>query len=73
MFDELAANIAVVGSRGDVVSVNSAWQTSASNCRCVDGLNEAGQNYFDLCRASVNEKYARQTLSENGVKFVCSS
>jgi len=78
IFDDRNASIAVVDSKGDIVSANARWQQSASLCIPTDCPRDAGRSYFESCNrllsetdASVAKAGTREVMDGTREYFYC--
>ena len=60
--DSLAANIAVIDARGEILAVNARWQEFAEANQMDDETSGVGGNYFEACRAAGADPNARAAL-----------
>lgn len=60
--DSLAANIAVIDARGEILAVNARWQHFAVANQMSDKTAGVGANYFEACRAAGTDPNARAAL-----------
>ena len=68
VLDSLAANIAVLDSKGFIVAVNLSWQTFAADNAMVGDDYGVGANYLDVCREAAPDPKALQAIA--GIKGV---
>ena len=68
ILDSLTANIAVIDSHGEILSVNACWQEFADANQMQDTRMGIGTNYLDVCRAAVVDPNARAAL--DGIRDV---
>ena len=62
ILDSLAANIAVIDSRGEILAVNANWQEFAIANGMTDQTMGIGANYLDVCRSARADPNARAAL-----------
>ena len=63
--DSLAANIAVIDGRGEILAVNAQWQHFAVANHMTDKTAGVGANYLEACAAARADPNARAAL--NGI------
>jgi PAS domain-containing protein len=62
ILDSLAANIAVLDSKGVIVAVNLSWQNFAADNAMVGDDYGVGVNYLDVCRGAAPDPKALQAI-----------
>lgn len=62
VLDTLAANIAVLDPKGEIVAVNSSWQEFAAANHMHNGDVGIGTNYLAVCRFAKADPNARAAL-----------
>ncbi len=62
ILDSLAANIAVIDSRGEILAVNASWEEFAVDNDMSDRSMGIGANYLDVCRSAKADPNARAAL-----------
>jgi PAS domain-containing protein len=62
VMDSLAANIAVLDPKGEIVAVNSGWQDFATTNHMNNGDVGIGTNYLAICRSAKADPNARAAL-----------
>jgi len=62
ILDSLAANIAVIDSRGEILAVNASWQEFAIANDMSDQTMGIGANYLEVCRSAKTDPNARAAL-----------
>ncbi|MDH3350812.1 MAG: PAS domain-containing protein [Gammaproteobacteria bacterium] len=62
VLDSLAANIAVIDSRGEILAVNARWQDFAIANDMSDQTAGIGANYLEVCRSARTDPNARAAL-----------
>ena len=62
ILDSLAANIAVIDSSGEILSVNASWHEFAAANQMQDPTAGIGANYLDVCRSASADPNARAAL-----------
>lgn len=62
VLDSLAANIAVLDPKGEIVAVNSSWQEFAAANHMHNSDIGVGTNYLAVCRSAKADPNARAAL-----------
>lgn len=70
VLDSLSAHIAIVDEQGVILDTNRAWRVFAMKSGMPEGYNSIGDNYLEICEATMGEEGANARVVAGGIRRV---